>query len=101
MIVASIIVIALVTYMIRLLPFLIFGGKRQTPEWINYLGRYLPPAVMGMLIVYSIKDTPFLQLGSSIPVAVAISATIFIHAWKRNNLLSILGGTGLYMFLIG
>jgi branched-subunit amino acid transport protein AzlD len=101
MIVASIIVIALVTYLIRLLPFLIFGGNKRTPEWINYLGRYLPPAVMGMLIVYSIKDTSLLQLSASIPVAVAISATILIHVWKRNNLLSILGGTGLYMFLIG
>lgn len=101
MLVASIIVIALVTYLVRLLPFIIFGGKRQTPEWITYLGRFLPPAVMGMLIVYSVKDTAFLHLNTSFPVIVAICATILIHVWKRNNLISILGGTGLYMLLIG
>lgn len=100
MIWASIITMALVTYLVRLAPFILFGGSVRTPKWVEYAGNYLPPSVMGMLIVYSIKDVDFLAYQSSLPVALAIGLTAFLHIWKRNNLLSILGGTAVYMFMV-
>lgn len=100
MIWASIITMALVTYLIRLAPFVLFGGSRHTPQWVQYAGKYLPPSVMGMLIIYSIKDVEFLSYQSSLPVALAIGLTAMLHLWKRNNLLSILGGTVFYMILV-
>lgn len=96
----AIIAMALVTYGIRLGPFILFGGGKQTPEWVRYIGGVLPPAVMGMLIVYSLKHIEFLKISSSLPVLIAIAVTTLLHLWKRNNLLSILSGTAVYMFLI-
>lgn len=96
----AIIAMALVTYGIRLGPFILFGGGKQTPEWVRYIGGVLPPAVMGMLIVYSLKHIEFLKISSSLPVLIAIAVTTVLHLWKRNNLLSILSGTAVYMFLI-
>ena len=96
----AIIAMALVTYDIRLGPFILFGGGKQTPEWVRYIGGVLPPAVMGMLIVYSLKHIEFLKISSSLPVLIAIAVTTVLHLWKRNNLLSILSGTAVYMFLI-
>ena len=100
MIWTSIITMALVTYLIRLAPFVLFGGSRQTPQWVEYAGKYLPPSVMGMLIIYSIKDVDFFMYQSSLPIALAMGSTAMLHLWKRNNLLSILGGTAIYMILI-
>ncbi len=100
MIWASIITMALVTYLVRLAPFVLFGGSVKTPKWVEYAGKYLPPSVMGMLIVYSIKEVDFLAYQSSLPVALAMGATAILHLWKRNNLLSILGGTAVYMIMV-
>ena len=71
----AIIAMALVTYGIRLGPFILFGGGKQTPEWVRYIGGVLPPAVMGMLIVYSLKHIEFLKISSSLPVLIAIAVT--------------------------
>lgn len=97
---AAIAIMAGVTFLIRLSPFLIFSKQKKTPDWIVYLGRVLPPAVMGMLIVYSLKSVDVYDGGSWIPVVLAVVSTILLHLVKRNNLLSILGGTAIYMMLI-
>ena len=96
----AIMLMALVTYLIRLGPFLLFGKGNNTPKWVTYVGRVLPPAVMGMLIVYSLKSVKLLDVSSSLPVAIAIAVTSLLHLWKRNNLLSILSGTAVYMTLV-
>ncbi len=96
----AIMLMALVTYLIRLGPFLLFGKGNNTPKWVTYVGRVLPPAVMGMLIVYSLKSVKLLDVSSSLPVAIAIVVTSLLHLWKRNNLLSILSGTAVYMTLV-
>lgn len=93
-------VMALVTYFIRLAPFLLFGKGHTTPAWVIYMGKVLPPAVMGMLIIYSLKSVEVLVLDSIAPVALAILTTVLLHLWKRNNLLSILSGTAVYMVMI-
>lgn len=96
----AIMLMALVTYLIRLGPFLLFGKGKNTPKWVTYIGRVLPPAVMGMLIVYSLKTVKLLDMSSSLPVAIAIAVTSLLHLWKRNNLLSILCGTAIYMAMV-
>ncbi len=93
-------IMALVTFIIRALPFLLFGGKRKTPPYILYLGNVLPAAIMGMLVVYCLKDTVLTAHPYGIPEMLASAGVIALHVWKRNSLLSILGGTVLYMFLV-
>ena len=93
-------VIAAVTILLRFIPFLVFGGKRKTPEIITYLGKVLPYAIMGMLVVFCLKGvTPF-QYPHGIPELIACAVVVGLHIWKRNTLLSIIGGTACYMVLI-
>ena len=89
------------TILTRFLPFLIFSSKdQQPPEVVRYLGRVLPAAIFGMLIVYCLKNvTPF--AGShGIPEALAIAVTIALHKWKHQTLVSIAGGTVCYVLLV-
>jgi branched-subunit amino acid transport protein AzlD len=84
----------------RFLPFLIFSEKRKTPEFIQYIGKYLPSAVFGMLVVYCLKDVSITSGTHGIPVFIAIILTVILHKWKKQMLLSIAGGTICYMLLI-
>ena len=95
-----ILVVALVTMLTRFLPFLIFGEKRKTPEIVTYLGGVLPFAIMGMLVVYCLKDVRFLQAPFGAPELIVIAITSGLHVWKRNSLLSIGVGTVTYMLLV-
>lgn len=88
------------TMMTRFLPFLVFGRKKEAPKYIQYLGKALPAAVFGLLVVYCLKDVNILQGSHGIPEAIAILAVVFLHLWKRQMLLSIAGGTVCYMLLI-
>lgn len=95
----AILVMAAVTALIRFLPFLVFG-KAKTPAFIEYLGKVLPCAVMGMLVVYCLKDVRFEGVANWVPSAVGVAVTAGVHAWKRNPIYSILAGTIVYMILI-
>lgn len=95
----AILVMAGVTALLRFLPFLVMGG-RKTPEYIDYLGKVLPYAVMAMLVVYCLKDVSFLQMELWLPALVSTLLVVGIHIWKRNTLLSIILGTLCYMVLI-
>ena len=95
-----VVVIALATMATRFLPFLLFRDKEKTPAWITYLGKVLPYAIMGMLVVYCFKDTTFLQYPYGIPELLGCAAVVGLHLWRRNTLLSIGGGTLLYMLLV-
>ncbi|MBF1089089.1 MAG: AzlD domain-containing protein [Solobacterium sp.] len=88
------------TMLTRFLPFIIFSEKRKTPEFVNYVGRYLPPAVFGMLVIYCLKDVQFLRGNYGVPEIISILVTTILHIWKRNMLLSIASGTICYMVLI-
>lgn len=92
--------VAICTLITRIAPFLLFGGKRNLPKVIEYLGEVLPPAIMGALIIYCLKNTSFLINPYGIPELLAIGVVIIVHLWKKNILLSIAGGTFLYMILI-
>ena len=95
----SLVVIAgAVTMALRFLPFVAFRKKR--PEFVLYLGRVLPPAVMAMLAVYCLRGMDLLSASHGLPEIIACLVVIALHVWRRNTLLSIVAGTGVYMFLV-
>lgn len=94
-----ILVVALITALLRFLPFVIFSNK-QTPKFILFLGKYLPYAIMGMLVVYCLKGVSLTQAPHGIPELIAIVVTGVLHWWKNNTLLSVVCGTVLYMVLV-
>ena len=98
--VLTIAVCAVVTAALRFLPFVIFGENRKTPEVITYLGKVLPFAIMGMLLVYCLKDISFTGAPFGIPEILGCAAVAGLHVWKRNTLLSIGVGTVCYMLLV-
>lgn len=95
---AIIAVTAVVTALIRFLPFLIF--HKGTPKPILYLGEVLPFAVMGMLVVYCLKNVSFFAAPFGAPELLAILFVVIVHKWKHNTLLSVAGGTICYMLLV-
>lgn len=98
--VSLIFIIALITFFTRYLPFLIFPAHKKTPPTIYFLGQYLPPAIIGMLIIYCFKDLNFTTTPYFIPELIATLFVIIVHKYKHNLLYSIAGGTVLYMLLI-
>lgn len=98
--VATIAVMALVTFLTRVLPFLLFDHGDSPPKLILYLGRVLPPAIIAMLIVYCLRGVNFSAPVHWVPHFIASVAVALLHIWKKNNLLSIFGGTILYMILV-
>lgn len=97
--VLAIAIMSAITLLLRGLPFLIFNGK-QTPPFIKYLGKYLPYAIMGMLVVYCLKGVRPLAYPYGLPELIAIAVVALLHIWKRNTLLSIVSGTVAYMLLV-
>ena len=95
-----IVVAALVTAGTRFLPFLLFGGKQKTPAFITRLGKLLPCAIMGMLVVYCLKDVTLLSYPYGVPELLGCAVVALLHIWKRNSLLSIGVGTVCYMLLV-
>ena len=97
---AIVAVAALVTAGLRFLPFLVFRENRKTPRIITYLGTVLPFAIMGMLVVYCLKDVSFASPSSWLPQLLGCLTVAALHVWKRNTLLSIGVGTLCYMLLV-
>ena len=83
----------------RFLPFLIFSARKETPSFVQYLGRTLPSAIFALLVVYCLRNTD-VTMHFALPEAIAIAATLLLHLWKRQMLLSIAGGTAVYMLLV-
>jgi branched-subunit amino acid transport protein AzlD len=88
------------TMLTRFLPFLIFSSKKQAPEYIRYLGRALPSAIFGMLVIYCLKGVEISGGNHGLPEVISIGIVIALHLWKRKMLLSIAGGTICYMMLV-
>ena len=91
-------IMSTVTIALRFLPFAIF--RKSIPSHILYLGKVLPAAIIGMLVVYCLKDTDFSYAPFGIPEGIASLSVILLQWWKRNSLISILFGTVIYMLLI-
>ena len=92
--------VVLGTMATRFLPFLLFPANRPTPPVIRYLGRMLPAAVLGLLVVYCFKDVNVLTGTHSLPELIAVGVVVALHLWRRQMLLSIAGGTVVYMLLV-
>lgn len=97
---ALVAVMAAVTFLTRALPFLLFGRGDEPPKVVLYLGRFLPPAVIAMLIIYCYRSTSFGTVEDWVPGLIAGLAVAGLHVWRKNNMLSIVGGTILYMVLV-
>ena len=95
-----ILVMAFVTAGLRFLPFMIFGNEQRVPRFVKYLGDVLPYGIMGMLVVYCLRNTQFDSPSSYAPQLIASAAVIITYVWKKNTLLSIVGGTVLYMIMV-
>ena len=93
-------VVAMVTIALRFLPFFIFGGKTKTPEIILYLGKVLPYAIMGMLVIYCLRSITTAGIEAIAAQLIGCAVVVVLHLWKRNTLISIIGGTVAYMILV-
>ena len=96
----TIAICAAATMLTRFLPFAVFSSRKPTPAFIQYLGKALPGAVFGMLVIYCLKNVSLFSGNHAIPELIVIAATTALHLWRKNMLLSIAGGTVCYMLLI-
>lgn len=95
-----IIVVSICTILLRAFPFLIFGGKKELPQTVQYLGKVLPPAIMAVLVVYCLRSVSLLEGNHGMPEFISVALVAGLHLWKKNILLSIGLGTVCYMVLI-
>ena len=99
-IIITIAAVVAATMLTRFLPFIIFPAGKPTPKYIVYLGRVLPPAIFGMLVIYCLKDVTILSGSHGIPELISIAIVVGLHLWKRQMLVSVAGGTVVYMVLV-
>ena len=95
-----VLMVALATQITRWTPFLLFADGKKLPKVIEDLGRLLPQAMMGLLVVYSLRSVDVLSGSHGLPEAIAVAVTALLHLWRRSTLLSILAGTVVYMVLV-
>lgn len=98
--IVTIALVSLATMLTRFLPFLIFPAGKETPAFIRYLGKVLPAAVFGLLVIYCFRNVNILAGSHGIPELISVIAVALLYIWKRQMLLSIAGGTILYMVLV-
>ncbi len=96
----TIAIVVLGTMLTRFLPFLLFPAGKPTPKYVRYLGKVLPPAVFGMLVIYCLRNVSIFTGSHAIPEMLSIALVVALHLWKRQMLLSIAGGTVCYMLLV-
>ena len=87
------------TILLRFLPFLLFPSGKKTPAFVTYLGKVLPFAMIGLLVVYCLKDVSVFSGSHGLPELIAMAVVVVLHVWRRNTLLSVASGTICYMLL--
>ena len=92
--------VVLATMLTRFLPFIVFPSGKPTPKYIQYLGKVLPAAVFGLLVIYCLKNVDVMTGSRGLPELISIAVVTGLHLWKRNMLISIAGGTLCYMLLV-
>lgn len=98
--VITVAVVVLGTMLTRFLPFFVFPANKPTPKYISYLSTVLPYAVIGLLVVYCLKNVTALNFPFGLPEGISILVVTGLHLWRKNMLLSIAGGTVVYMLLV-
>ncbi|MDP3448088.1 MAG: branched-chain amino acid transporter permease [Eubacteriales bacterium] len=99
-IILTVLAVALGAMATRFTPFVLFPEGKQPPQIVTYLGSVLPPVMMGLLVVYCLKDISIQVNPHGLPELISIAFIVFIHLWRKNVLLSIGCGTALHMFLV-
>lgn len=92
--------VVLATVLTRFIPFLVFPEGKPVPKYVQYLGKVLPPAVFGLLVIYCLKNVSIFSGSHGLPELISILLVVVLHLWKRQMLLSIAGGTICYMLLV-
>lgn len=98
--IVTIAMVVLGTMLTRFLPFVVFPPGKPTPKIVQYLGKVLPTAVLGLLVIYCFKDVSLLSGSYGIPEFIAVAVVALLHFWKRKMLISMAGGTIVYMILV-
>lgn len=98
--ISAILVMAVITLAIRAVPFLLFGGRKEVPQTVKYLGNILPPAMIATLVVYCLKSVTPLTGNHGLPEFISVAVVAVLHIWRKNTFLSIGLGTICYMVLI-
>ena len=98
--IVTVALIVLASMLTRFLPFVLIPAGKPTPNYIRYLGKVLPSAVFGLLVIYSLRNVSVLTGSHALPELLSIALVIVLHCWKRQMLLSIAGGTVCYMLLV-
>ncbi|MGN0597309.1 MAG: branched-chain amino acid transporter permease [Ruminiclostridium sp.] len=93
-------VAAVVTFILRALPFIAFHGDKKMPKWLERLGQLLPATIMAVLIVYCLKDIGGDFVGVGIPKLIGVAVVFIVHKLKHNMLLSVFSGTAVYMLIL-
>ena len=88
------------TILLRFLPFLLFPSGKKTPAFVTHLGKVLPFAMIGLLVVYCLKDVSVFSGSHGLPELIAMAVVVVLHVWRRNTLLSVASGTICYMLLV-
>ena len=96
----AVLICALCTFLLRFAPFALFSGKRGMPPAVQKLASKMPAAIIAVLVIYCLKSVPTADLPTVVVNLVSVAAVVVLHLWKRNTLLSIAGGTALYMVLL-
>ncbi|MEC1722828.1 branched-chain amino acid transporter permease [Schinkia azotoformans] len=96
----TIAMVVLGTMLTRFLPFIFFPSGKPTPKYVQYLGKVLPSAVIGLLVIYCFKDVSILSESHGIPELLGVAVVVFLHFWRKNMLISIAGGTVFYMMFV-
>ena len=96
----TILIIVIVTFITRVIPFILFPDNKKTPKYINYLGAVLPYAAIGMLVIYCFKEISFTKTSFWLPEFISVFLILLLHKWKKSTLISIGGGTILYMLIV-
>ena len=97
---SAILIVAAVTFATRLAPFIFFRKNKKTPPYIQYIGTYLPHAIMAMLVIYSLRHISPGTFPFGIPELLGVLTVLGLHLWKRSTLLSITSGTVVYMLIL-
>ncbi len=96
---AVIVIMGVITFATRVFPFVALKNRGEHPTFL-FLGRYMPPAIMTILVIYSLKSVDFLHTPFGANELLALGATVLLHLWRSNSLLSIFAGTAVYMLLV-
>ena len=97
---SAVLVCAACTFLLRVAPFVLFSGRHGMPPAMRRLARKMPAAIIAVLVVYCLKGLPAGGLANSVVTLIGAAAVVALHLWKKNTLLSIAGGTALYMLLL-